>query len=389
MSFDKDKFIIEVLKELKKKHDLESDKSEVEEPEQKKAAIKKLRQVSLEDVCTEGFEANSDDTFLRFVILHIRKAQLKYVKTFYSGKQNKWSGLSGQSYDRIVTAADISENKGSCFCFLYSTQRESDFKLMKFKMNNCGVGEVGEVIEPIYLKKTLGSSDLPIIEHKKPLVHVPNVSKVLKILPEVKYFEDSLPKFGTRFFLLKKMRLNIQNAIVEDPICTGYMCDRQEERKAEGVPCGCLVQSDRCNVVLSCNLFVKNENEEEVFFVRNFRSWVFTKMLFGSSLSDLATKADYNDGETFDMVRAHLSIIVDYVNSNGGWSLVGWFRIGMLQDAGDVLQDLPKNQTELISAETVTPHVSRLCPSEVDISELVGFQIQRKRNEITSNEGCV
>jgi hypothetical protein len=267
-------------------------------------------------------------------------------------------------------------------------QRESDFKLMKFKMNNCGVGEVGEVIELIYLKKTLGSSDLPIIEHKKPLVRVPNVLKILKALPEIKYFEDSLPKIGTRFFLLKGMHLNIQNVIVEDPSCTGYMCDQQEERKAEGVPCGCLVQSDRCNVVLSCNLFVTNENGEEVFFVRNFRSWVFTKMLFGNSLSDLATKGDYNDGEAFDIIRAHLSIIVDYVNSNGGWSLVGWFYIGMLQDAGDVLQDLPKNQTELISAEMVTPHVSRHCPSEIDVSELVQFQIQRKRNEITSDEGC-
>jgi hypothetical protein len=82
MLFDKDKYIIDVLKELKKKHDSESDKSEIEERERKKPAIKKLPQVSLEDVCTEGFEANSDDTFLRFVILQIRKAQLKYVKTF-------------------------------------------------------------------------------------------------------------------------------------------------------------------------------------------------------------------------------------------------------------------------------------------------------------------
>jgi hypothetical protein len=65
-------------------------------------------------------------------------------------------------------------------------------------------------------------------------------------------------------------------------------------------------------------LFVKDKEKQELFFVRNFRSWVFTKLLFGTSLSDLATKADYNEGEMFETVRQHLSVIIDYVNSNGG-----------------------------------------------------------------------
>jgi hypothetical protein len=88
--------------------------------------------------------------------------------------------------------------------------------------------------------------------------------------------------------------LHVQNAIVENAICTGCMCNKQEERKAKNISCGCLIQLDCCNIVLSCNLFVKNEEQQELFFVRNFRSWVLTKLLFGISFSDLVTKADYN-----------------------------------------------------------------------------------------------
>ena len=88
--------------------------------------------------------------------------------------------------------------------------------------------------------------------------------------------------------------LHVQNAIVENAICTGYRCNKQEERKAKNISCGCLIQLDRCNIVLSCNLFVKNEEQQELFFVRHFRSWVLTKLLFGISFSDLVTKADYN-----------------------------------------------------------------------------------------------
>ncbi len=354
--------------------------------------MKKFRQVSLLEVCSEGFEEDSDNTYLRFVVLHIRKAQLKYVKTFYAGRPNKWSGVPNQAYDRIVTAADLSSDKGMCFCFLYSTQRESDFKLMQFKMNSCGVGEVGEVLEPVFLKKTLGNSDVPILEHKRPLVYVPNVAELMKEFPVVKFMEESFPNFGTRFFLLKGMHVRVQNATMEDPICTGYMCDRQEMKTAEGTPCGCLVQSDRCNLVLSCTLFVKTQEGEQLFSVKNFRSWVFTKLLCGNSLSDLVTKADYSDDESFDQMRSHLSIIIDYVNANGGWSIIGWFRIGMLQDAADSSQDLPKNQTELIAAETVTPHISRLCPTEIDVKELVRFQLPRKGVGVSLDakaQGCL
>jgi hypothetical protein len=386
---------IEGFSTVKKKHysdPVVESKMENEEPEKKKKAVQKLQQVTLMEVCSEGFEEHSDNTFLRFVVLHIRKAQLKYVRTFNAGKSSKWSGVPNQVYDRIVTAADLSSDKGMCFCFLYSTQRESDFKLMQFKMNNCGVGEVGEVLEPVFLKKTLGNSDVPILEHKRPLVYIPSVTKLLNKFPVIKFMDVSVVNFGTRFFLLKGMHLHIQSATMEDPICTGYMCDRQEIKTAEGTPCGCLVQSDRCNVVLSCTVFVKSQEGEQLFSVKNFRSWVFTKLLCGNSLSDLVTKADFNDDESFDQMRRHLSIIVDYVNANGGWSVIGWFRVGMLQDAADSSQDLPRNQTELIAAETVSPHISRLCPTEIDIRELQQFQLPKKgfaMSDVAQAQGCI
>jgi hypothetical protein len=163
-------------------------------------------------------------------------------------------------------------------------------------------------------------------------------------------------------------------------------------KNAEGTPCGCLVQSDRCNVVLSCNLFIRTQEGEQLFSVKNFRSWVFTKLLCGSSLSDLLTKADYSDDESFDQIRSHLSIIVDFVNANGGWSIIGWFRIGMLQDAADSSQDLPKNQMEFIAAETVTPHISRLCPTEIKVQELYQFQLPKKGFAISASakaQGCI
>jgi hypothetical protein len=349
----------------------------IEESEKKKAKMM-YHPVSLADVCSDGFEERSDNSILRFVILHIRKAQLKFVKTFTS-RQNKWNTSPNLSYDRIITCADLNSETGSCFCLIYSTQRESDFKLQKFKFDNCGVGEVGAIIEPLFSRRTLGSSDLPIVEHKLPLVHVMNGQVLLKKLTEVNFLEDSLPTSGTKFFYLKNIRLHVQNLTMEDPICTGFMCDRQEMRSAEGNSCGCLVQSDSCNIVLSCNLYFRSQEGKLLFSVRNYRSWVFTKLLCGSSISSISSKADYSDVDTLQKLRKHMTIIADYVNCAEGWSVFGWFRVGMLQDAADHSQDIMKNQTELISAETVTPHISRLWPTDVSVSELLKFQMQPKK----------
>jgi DUF1009 family protein len=352
--------------------------------EKKMKSSKILRPVSVEEICTEGFDENSDGTVLRFVILHIRKAQLKFVRTFNAGRQSKWNAAPNLVYDRIITAADLSSDKGMCFCFIYATQKESDYKLQHFKMQNCGVGEVGEVVEPLFCKKMLAKSDVPILEHKLPLQHVQNLQVALQDVPAVPYYEDALPMFGTRFFLFKGVQLHVQNVMMEDPICTGFMCDRQEMKTAEGTSCGCLTQSDRCNIVLSCSVFVRNSFGKQLFAVRNFRSWVFTKLLCGSSLSDTCTKVDYIGGEELDRLREHMTIIVDYINSSGGWTVLGWFRVGMQQDAADHAQEARKIPMEFVAAETVTPHISRLCPTDVHVNELARFQMERKRMAVSA-----
>ncbi len=51
---------------------------------------------------------------LWFVILHIRKAQLKYVK-IYAAHQSKWNINPTVPYDQIVTCADLNSKSGACF----------------------------------------------------------------------------------------------------------------------------------------------------------------------------------------------------------------------------------------------------------------------------------
>jgi len=342
----------------------------------KKKAKVTSKNVSLSDVCTEGFDEHSDNTVLKFIILNIKKVHQKSVKTFSSGHVSKWNVSTSLAYDRIITAADIGFPTGSCFCIIYQSQRESDNKLQKFKLESCGVGDVGEMIEPSYTGRNLGNSDVPILQHKWPLKPIRDSFTLLTTIPNMIYDEENLPNSGTRFFLMKGVLIHVQNVSMEIPICTGTMCDRQEIKSTSDQSCACLTVSNRCPVVLSCNLFVKDQDGRNILVVKEFRSWVFTKMICGSLLSDNSGKDDFNDGDNLDQLRERTSIILDYVNSNGGWTVIGWYRVGMQQDAADKMQDFGKGQVETVAAETVMPHVSRLVSTFVEKDELVQFRLQ-------------
>jgi hypothetical protein len=54
----------------------------------KKKAKIVSKDVSLSDVCTEGFDEYSDNTIMKFIVLNIKKVHQKSVKTFSSGRTN-------------------------------------------------------------------------------------------------------------------------------------------------------------------------------------------------------------------------------------------------------------------------------------------------------------
>ena len=98
--------------------------------------------------------------------------------------------------------------------------------MQKFKLESCGVDDVGELIKPSYTGRTLGDSDVPILYHKWPLRPVKDSFTLLNKVPNVIYDEENLPNSGTRFFLMKGLFIHVQNVSMEIPICTGTMCDR-------------------------------------------------------------------------------------------------------------------------------------------------------------------
>jgi hypothetical protein len=61
-------------------------------------------------------------------------------------------------------------------------------------------------------------------------------------------------------------------------------------------------------------------------------------------------------------IREKIKAMVEMINSNGGWTMVGWFRKGEVKDVSSTDQK--------IDNDTVTPHISCLVPTRKDYAHL-------------------
>ena len=211
------------------------------------------------------------------------------------------------------------------------------------------MGQTAVILEPVYMGKTLGKEgNLPILEVQK--VFEPYIFPWVITIP---YREPE--EVCTTYFYLKGVSIKIQLAEMQKSNCSGILCDRQKLEKN----CPCLYKSGRGQLVIDCWLKIYDSTDENSILLQmqNFRSWNFTQLILDKVNASMIV--DDFRGEQETKLRNSIKNIVNYCNKRGGWDLFGWMRRGHQIDASD-----DKLKGEQITAETISPHIIRLIPSQ-------------------------
>ena len=109
------------------------------------------------------------------------------------------------------------------------------------------------------------------------------------------------------------------------------------------------------NVVLVQD-FCFNDGNGKVVTVNNFTSLKFSKQLFERS-QILSVKDDRQKDAVFYQLQKAYRAVVRHVNTNGGWTIVGWYKRSRVTE-----DDKQDNDTELF-ASSVKINVSHLVPT--------------------------
>ena len=270
-------------------------------------------------------------------------------------------GGGNRTYDRLALFADTRE-PGRCFAMIYKNSAASTNFFSRCIRTHEGVGNVFFLDEPTPVTSTLGSTaSVPIIESVWDALPISNPIDTL--LPNVPLLP---PDMGcTRYFCSHNVReLQFHNASFVDSVCTGVFCDRQlctdTVTNPQAIRCGCF-HYDRSSAPLTIQFDIAmpcplDFDQSGITYISGFRSYRTTLLFIKKDTLKYVKKNDSNDLNT---LRNAVREVVQYVNNNGGWSIVGWLRTGTVHDISETQGVLAEN----LASTTQTPHVSFLYPT--------------------------
>jgi len=340
---------------------------------------KQLKFISIHDICHPSYEDTCEDKAIVGCLISIKHrssagdgktAGASWMQKAGSPYQRmRTSGPGTVTYDRLFTFADLRSTNGKCFCVMTSNPQESD-KLMRHCISNVRVGDTFVIIEPDSIKNYMGRSDNPIISFRQPLFPV----RLKKELPKIKL---SVPDMGQQkfFCLTGQDNIKFQRALPVQASCSGFLCDRQQDLSLHE-HCGCLIR-DRSKAIVLCMDVTLPISLDDVtsYRVQNFRSWRTTMLFFSTPLTPST--------ELSSLIKKHREIrtkikdIQNYINGNGGWTVIGWYHKGQVLDASADT----KNQEDNITSQNHSIHISYLYPTSITPDQIKAMQYKHEQPE--------
>jgi len=283
------------------------------------------------------------------------KSGSAYGMSYYNINAGKRSKMVNYAF--IMVFADLADLPN---CFAVILHRKSDFQKLFNNKANCEYITIGDTIcfpEPSVTDDKLGET-LTVVKgtaRAVPLVYRPEWPKRDLALCSDKNrqvaFHIDEKKITLSSILLRTASHGVN--------CNNFMCDRQNIRCQ-----GCYgTKPSLWPIVVQCDVTVhqvsdwnRNKNNNANFF--DFRSWKFSNLLF-DDLEKLCSM-NQDDLDSFEIeMRNAVKVIIDHINDNGGWTVIGWHRRGIIGATGD-------ESDELLSNDTLG-HISCLMPSNPQV----------------------
>ena len=255
----------------------------------------------------------------------------------------------------MITFADLVAGDGSCFVVIFKTG--SEFNEWTSFDRAAGVGHAVLLPEICHIPRNQNFAGMPLVKTTcRMLPLVPRTEDIPRVyLKNITRIDDQTVWFGRHNVIIPGMT---QTSIaINDASCGGQQCDRQNRRNENGNAnsCGCSFTNRGVPCVMDCvlQLFVPSEfvpeesrveqpavNNESTMgrpgglvsskFVFNFRSLSTTKVIIDRFEQTDLVHANHTRG-----LRIALCAINAYVNANGGWTCIGWYKKGKVADQSD------------------------------------------------------
>ena len=341
----------------------------------------KLKRMDLRDLTSpdtsllDNFSDEDDDELdskfldlqLLRVITHDNSSESGTAR--YVRRNQKNGQISDVKYTRMFLCRIISESGPDSMKVVYIIQgRESNQKLFDRHANQkengaLTIGTIFRVWNIMPVENMIGDINCLNILGNAIIMKTPSRLVDCPINPGIK--NDT-----TWAFTLNDAKIRCRRFTAVASSCGGNFRDKQ--RIQESKYCGCYNFAKRKpNMAMVLDLVFKTC--DMTFFHQNFVSQKFS-LLFLTSTFHHDIKTDrINASEYTEEIKKAIKAVLKLVNEDGGWTIIGWYRRGLVQDKAMInhveLSEKIKNSDGRVEGDgktegDVTYHVTSIIPSK-------------------------
>ena len=333
------------------------------------------------------------------IIVHNPHVQNGLSVQAYSRQGGRFGQIkpSSMPYTRLLLYRIFSETEGNLLIYLMespSLNKNTNLWLNNVELRDNGVISVGTVfriINPLPVTNYL-RGDIPLIETQHPVIVLKKPSTYLEVIPS-----ENLQGESSRAFVINGVQLSCYAYSCEKTKCGGSFCDRQRvnEWNTPLGTCGCYAQRSRgTNNLTFLYPLMKATHKERVFVHRDFSSHSFT-MTFVNREFPIGLQAnDLQLSEDYWLLGETIENITDFVNSNGGWTIIGWYSRGLINDrtltglVNGLNENTRSNQNNAevqVDGAELTYHFCKIVPTDstlLDDTTANGLELKNKKYDL-------
>lgn len=343
--------------------------SPIDETKSLSVPFTRMNQISVDTLTDPDIvekRTNLMRTYLDAIILRVITPQKDSSNArIYSRGHNGKKVAEKVSYKRIYLCVVMASNlhKSQLFYIMQSQHYNIDIWNGNTEHRDNGIITVGSLIRflsPSVVERFM--QEIPLITFN---------SRAIALFPLSKYpsiaIENEIVGNSSAAFIYNYTLINVWNMRVQSTSCSGFHCDRQRvaDWNTTGRGCGCFNNMpNHSNLAIILSVSFKSP-DDQTRVMMDFSSKQFIHLCTNGSIPiDVRSSQLQATNAAFEMEDAIIKT-VEYINNNGGWTIIGWYKRGIINDQS-MIGMTEDGEQQKVDSGTVHFHIVSLLPSNRD-----------------------
>jgi hypothetical protein len=339
----------------------------------------RTNQISLIDLMNENPVNVNRNSRINLQLLRVignsNNGQSNSRAHIYGAYGRNRSQTSDVNYSRLFLCKVVSRNEGTNLVYMMESRNTN--KLLwsrnpQFRDDGViAIGTIFCVISPNPISNLM-SNDIPMLETRYPVV----VMRPPRLHIESRVELDVIGN-TSKAFCLNGCTITIKSSTPEETNCSGLLCDKQRiheiaSRSNQG--CGCYsMLSRRSTLVLEHSLEIESSDFRWNHYCEHYSSNKFSMLYQSSPFSSSVTASNLQFTDEYYLMVEKIESVMNYINTNGGFTVIGWYKRGKINDQSIVSETNNRNNNEVqannqVDSGNISYHVCEIKPTNFRIN---------------------